>query len=223
MGPRARQERSSRKGGNRTKFGSLPVWRSRSSPGPFPLVHVRFDATIPSGARHASSSGRFPAAGSGDSSCEVRCAWCSSEREEVGGEGKRRGGTLPREPGNRRLDVGEFALARRNASLRAPFVHSPLASHSSASGAPGLRIRRPHHVTQRSLVKKCCAIFSSLPSAAADSLHGKRTAHPLRGRTRPWSVFPCIRNRLDEQLGHEPSAVAGAGDRRCPRQCLGEP
>lgn len=94
--PRARPGRSSRKGGKRTEFESLPVWRSRSSPGPFPLVHVRFDATVPPGARHASPSGRFPAAGSDDSSCEVRCARCSPGEDEVGEEGKQDRGTLPR-------------------------------------------------------------------------------------------------------------------------------
>lgn len=162
--PRARLGRSSRKGGNRTVFGSLPVWRSRSSLGPFPLVHVRFDATVLPRARHASPSGRFPAAGSDDSSCEVRCAWCSLGEDEVGvGEARSRHAAAG-ESGNRRVGwkggSADLDAMRRASAL----VHSPLASHPSFVGAPGLRIQHTHSVTDRSLVKKCYANLSSFPS-----------------------------------------------------------
>lgn len=75
--------RKSEKGGIQASPESLPVWRSRGSPGPFPLAHARFDATIPPGSNHASPSGRFPAAGSDDSSCEVRAAWFSPGKDEA--------------------------------------------------------------------------------------------------------------------------------------------
>lgn len=184
--PRSRPWRSSRKGGNRTEFGSLPVWRSRSSPGPFPLVHVRFDATVLPRARHASPSGRFPAAGSDDSSCEVRCAWCSLGEDEVGwkGEAKSRHAAAGNQ-GTVEWVGGGVAGLRRVASGQRPLVHSPLASHPSVFGAPGLRVRHAHSVTEPNLVKKCSAIFSSFISPGAGSLHGRGTARPLRGHTRP--------------------------------------
>lgn len=192
------RKRKSGKGGTRASPESLPVWRSRSSPGPFPLVHVRFDATIPSGSFHASPSGRFPTAGSDDSSCEVRCAWFLPD------EGRSLcvlgGNEVTWRPHGRRGNSGTgawiwkggFARRSRDARAWAPFVHSPLASQSIGRRHLALCRRHAHSVTDLYLVKKCCANLSSQSSRRRVSLHDRRTATPLRGFISPASVFPCI-------------------------------
>ena len=87
---------------------------------------------------------------------------------------------------------GGFARRPRRARAGAPFVHSPLASQSIGRLHLALCRRHAHSATDPTLVKKCNANLSSLPSHRRVSLHGSGTATPLRGFISPASVFPCI-------------------------------